>query len=50
MSADDSAKFRMQAEDCRQQAEKVISPLDKEATLRVAEEWLKLASSAEKRN
>jgi hypothetical protein len=49
MSDDDAARFRQQAEDCRQQAAKVVSPLDKEAWLRVAEEWLKLAMSVEKR-
>jgi hypothetical protein len=41
--------FRRQAEDCRQQAAKAVSPLDREAWLRVAEEWLKLAVSADGR-
>jgi hypothetical protein len=45
MSSDDG--YRKQADECRQQAEKAISPLDKEAWLRVAEEWLKLAQSNE---
>jgi hypothetical protein len=49
MSEADSARFRKQAEECREQAAKAISPLDKEAWLRVAEEWLKLASSVESR-
>jgi hypothetical protein len=38
-----------EAEECRKQAVKAISPLDKEAWLRLAEEWLKLALSAEER-
>jgi hypothetical protein len=49
MSEADSARFRKHAEECREQAAKAISPLDKEAWLRVAEEWLKLASSVESR-
>jgi hypothetical protein len=49
MSNDDADKFRKQADECRQQAEKAISPLDKEAWLRVAGEWIKLAMSVEER-
>jgi len=49
MSADDAAKYRKQAEECREQAAKAISPFDKEAWLKVAEEWLKLALSVEGR-
>ena len=44
----DARGFRKQAEECRQQAAKAISPLDKEVWLRVAEEWIKLAQSTEK--
>ena len=47
MSSDDADRYRKQAEECRQQARKAVSPLDKEAWLRVAEEWLKLAQSNE---
>jgi len=46
---DDIARFRKEAEGARQQAEKAISPLDKEAWLKVASEWIKLAQNAEKR-
>jgi hypothetical protein len=49
MSDDDAARFRKQAEECREQAARRSTPLDKEAWLRVAEDWLKLASSAEGR-
>jgi hypothetical protein len=47
MSSDDADRYRKQAEECRQQARKAVSPLDKEAWLRVAEEWLNLAQSTE---
>jgi hypothetical protein len=49
MSNDDATRFRKQAEECRGQAAKAVNPLDKEAWLRVAEEWLKLAISVEGR-
>jgi hypothetical protein len=49
MSNDASAKYRKQAEEARQQVAKAISPLDKEAWLRLAEEWLKLASTSDDR-
>jgi hypothetical protein len=44
---DDAAKFRKHAEDAREHAAKAMSPLDKEAWLRVAEDWVKLAVSAD---
>jgi hypothetical protein len=47
--AEDAARFRKQAEEAREHAARAHSPLDKEAWLRVAEEWLKLAESAEGR-
>ena len=45
--SEEAARFRKQAEEAGQHAARVISPLDKEAWLRVAEEWLKLAESTE---
>jgi hypothetical protein len=48
--SDDAARFRKQAEECREQAAKAISTLDKEAWLRTVEEWLKLALSTEGRH
>jgi hypothetical protein len=39
-------RYRQQAEEARQQAERAISPLDKEE-LMVAGEWIKLAQHAE---
>jgi hypothetical protein len=50
MAHDDAERFRKQAEEAREQAARAYSPLDKEAWLRVAEEWLKLALSAEERD
>jgi hypothetical protein len=50
MTHDDAERFRKQAEEAREQAARAYSPLDKEAWLRVAEEWLKLALSAEERD
>ena len=37
-------------QECRQQAEKSISPLDKEAWLRAAAEYVKIAQIAEERD
>ena len=46
---EDAARFRQQAEEAREHAGRAYSLLDKEAWLKVAEEWLKLAVSAEDR-
>jgi hypothetical protein len=43
--SDDADRFRKEAEEARQQAEKSVNPLGKEAWLRLATEWLKLAQS-----
>jgi len=45
--SEDAARYREQAEQALQFAEKSINPLDREVWLRVADEWLKLAQSAE---
>jgi hypothetical protein len=47
---DDAARFRKQVEEARDHATGAYSRPDKEAWLRVAEEWLKLAISAEERD
>lgn len=49
MPATEVARFRHEAEETRKLAEKAISPLDKEAWLRIAAEWNKLAHEAERR-
>jgi hypothetical protein len=46
----DAERFRKQAEEAREYASRAFSPLDSEAWLRVAAEWLKLAANAEKRD
>ena len=45
---DDADRFRKRAEEARENAARACSPLDAEAWLRVAEEWLKLEAYAEK--
>jgi hypothetical protein len=40
-------EYRGKAEECRQQAMKAISPSDKAAWLRMAEDWQRLAESIE---
>jgi hypothetical protein len=45
--SNDASRFRKQAEEAREHASKAFSQLDKEAWLRVAEDWLKLAVNAE---
>jgi hypothetical protein len=47
MSENDAARYRKRAEEARQLADKAIRPLDKEAWLKVAIDWIKLAESAD---
>ncbi len=42
-------KYRQLAEECRQQAEKAFSPLDKEAWLKLAADWLLMVRLIEQR-
>jgi hypothetical protein len=49
MPQEEADRFRSQAQECREQAAKSVNPLDKEAWLRTAEEWIKLAISVEGR-
>jgi hypothetical protein len=44
---DDVDKFRKQEDECREQAERAINPLDKERWLRLAGDWTKMAREAE---
>jgi hypothetical protein len=39
----DAQRFRKEADECHELAEKAMSPQDKEAWLQLAEDWLKLA-------
>jgi hypothetical protein len=43
MTEIDLERLRKEAEECRQQAEKTVAPIDKEAWLRLAADWTKLA-------
>jgi len=46
----DKERYRAESEECRRFAEQATSPLDKEAWLRLAAEWLKLAESVSSRH
>jgi hypothetical protein len=48
MSEHDVTRYRALADECRQLAERATNPLDKEAWLRLAGEWVKMAQEAEK--
>jgi hypothetical protein len=45
----DAERYRVKAEECRVMAAKVFSPLDQEAWLILAEDWLRLANLAAQR-
>jgi hypothetical protein len=46
MTEDDTEQFRQQAEECRREAEKAITPWTREAWLKLAADWLRLAQLA----
>ncbi|MCK1744850.1 hypothetical protein IVA80_29565 [Bradyrhizobium sp. 139] len=46
MSREDAERFRAEAEECRLQAAEALKPEDKEAWLRLAADWIKLAEEA----
>ena len=43
-----TAEYRANAERCRQMANKVVSPLDKEKWLQLAADWMTMASRHER--
>jgi hypothetical protein len=43
-------RYRREAEECRRNAEKAMRPVDREAWLRLAADWAKLAAGAELNN
>jgi hypothetical protein len=43
LSLNDEERYRKEAEDCRQMAARAISPLHREAWLKLAGDWLRLA-------
>ncbi|WP_212454929.1 hypothetical protein [Bradyrhizobium japonicum] len=46
MSEEEADRYRIEAEECRRLAERAIKELDKEAWLRLATDWMKLAEGA----
>jgi hypothetical protein len=49
MTETDAERFRQEADECRRLAERSASQLDKEAWLRLAADWIKLATSLVRR-
>jgi hypothetical protein len=47
MSAEGVVRFRRQADGCYRQATLAINPLDREAWLLLANDWIKMAQAAE---
>ena len=41
-------EYRAKAEHCRQMADQVVSPIDKEMWLQLAADWLSMASTHER--
>ena len=50
MTENDVERFRYEARECRQLAERATNSIDKQAWLRLAEDWIKLAEEAERRH
>jgi hypothetical protein len=49
MTETDAERFRLEAEECRKLAERSPNQHDKEAWLRLAADWIKLAENADQR-
>jgi hypothetical protein len=49
MTGTDAHRFRQEADECRKLAERSAAPSDKEAWLRLAADWIKLAEEADQR-
>ena len=49
MTENDVQRFRSEAKECRRLAEQATNPIDKQAWLRLAEDWIKLAEETEER-
>jgi hypothetical protein len=50
MPNDDADRYRTMADECREQAERAHSPLDKERWLRLSGNWVTMAQEADKRS
>ena len=42
--------YRRKADDCRREAERAVSPLDRQRWLQLAGDWMKLAEARERWN
>ncbi|MEK9285264.1 hypothetical protein MTR72_37620 [Bradyrhizobium sp. ISRA442] len=49
MPKTDAERFRKEAEECRQMAARAINPADRDGWLKLADDWIKLASEAERK-
>jgi hypothetical protein len=49
LSEPNAYRFRSEAEECRKLADEARNPIDKEAWLRLASDWIALAQAAEQR-
>ena len=49
MAESNVERFRSEAKQCRQLAERATNAIDMEAWLRLAEDWIKLAEETEKK-
>jgi hypothetical protein len=49
MPDNDADRYRKMADECREQAERAHSPLDKERWLRLAGNWIAMAQEADER-
>jgi hypothetical protein len=50
MSEEDISRFQRQADECRELAERARNPRDKQAWLRLAGDWIRLAQTTEERD
>jgi hypothetical protein len=50
MSEEDISLFQRQANECRELAERARNPRDREAWLRLAGDWIRLAQTAAERD
>jgi hypothetical protein len=49
MLENDADRFLREAEECLREAERASNPLDQEAWLKLAKEWMELSRAAKKR-
>lgn len=49
MTETDAERFLKEADECRQMAARAINPADRDGWLKLANDWMKLASEAERK-